>query len=167
MPEQPPIAIHTSTNTAVFDRLAFMMAASDPWKTLGMETAACRTGFDGPGKEIDIAWSVGEPVGLAILQLAGSFSGYIQTLFVAEGFRGRGLGKQLLEYCEHRIHHFSPNVFICVSAFNTRALRLYQEQGFMLVGTLTDFLVKGYDELLLRKTLGPKLGYMPRQTDPT
>jgi ribosomal protein S18 acetylase RimI-like enzyme len=165
MPDQP-ITIHTSTDTAVFDRLAQMMAASAPWKTLGMDAAACRAGFDGPGKEIVIAGSAGEPMGLAILQLAGSFSGYIQTLFVAEGFRGRGLGKQLLDHCERRIHQFSPNVFICVSGFNTRALRLYEEQGFIHVGTLIDFLVKGHDELLLRKTLGPKIGYTPPQTDP-
>jgi len=40
-----------------------------------------------------------------------------------------------------------------------RALRLYEEVGYALVGTLKDFLVPGFDELLLRKTTGPRQGY--------
>jgi muramoyltetrapeptide carboxypeptidase LdcA involved in peptidoglycan recycling len=74
-------------------------------------------------------------------------------------FRGGGQGRQLLAYCEGHIIKTSPNIFICVSSFNTRALRLYQEVGFTFIGTLKDFLAPGFDELLLRKTIGPKLGY--------
>jgi ribosomal-protein-alanine N-acetyltransferase len=136
-----------------------MMAASDPWKNVGMDLATCRAGFDGPNKEVFVVERKGEAAGFAILQVGGSFNGYIQTLFVSEGCRGCGLGKELLEFCEDYIHQTSHNVFICVSAFNGRALRLYQEVGFTLVGTLTDFLAPGFDELLLRKTIGPRLGY--------
>jgi ribosomal protein S18 acetylase RimI-like enzyme len=67
------------------------------------------------------------------------------------------LGKQLLAFCEQRILQHSPNVFICVSTFNTRALRLYEMSGFTPVGKLTDFVKPGYDEWLLRKTVGPTL----------
>jgi [ribosomal protein S18]-alanine N-acetyltransferase len=136
-----------------------MMAANDPWKTLGLDQAACRTGFDGPCKEVFIAHRKDEPAGFAIVQTGGTFNGYIQTLFVREPYRSDGLGRQLLAYCEGLIIKTSPNIFICVSSFNTRALRLYQEAGYSLVGTLNNFLVPGYDELLLRKTIGPKIGY--------
>jgi ribosomal protein S18 acetylase RimI-like enzyme len=141
--------------------MAELMAASDPWVTLEMDGTACRASFQGQSKEVFVACWKGEPVGLAILQVCGSFNGYIQTLFVPEAFRGRGFGKRLLEFCEDRIHRVSPNVFICVSTFNTRALSLYQELGFAVVGVLKDFLKPGFDEWLLRKTIGPKLGYRP------
>jgi [ribosomal protein S18]-alanine N-acetyltransferase len=154
-----PYTIRPSTDPEIFDRFAAMMAASDPWKTLGMDAADCRAGFEGAAKLVLIACSRDEPAGVAIVQVGGTFNGYVQTLFVAEAFRGGGLGKQLLAYCEGHIIKTSPNIFICVSAFNTRALRLYQEAGYTLVGTLKDFLVPGFDELLLRKTTGPKLGY--------
>lgn len=161
MTDHESITICAVTDTALFDSLAATMAGSDPWRTLGMDTAACRSGFDGPSKEVHVAFWEGVPAGFAILQTGGSFNGYIQTLFVAPPFQGRGLGKQLLEYGEQYIRQTSPNVFICVSAFNTRALRLYESVGFTLVGTLKDFLVAGHDELLLRKSIGPKLGYTP------
>lgn len=154
-------AIRKISDPDLFDLFAQWMAASDPWKTLGISTAACRGAFEGPCKEIFVAFYDGEPAGFAVLQLAGAFNGYIQTLFVDEPYRSQGLGRQMLEFCENRIHEGSPNVFICVSHFNTRALSLYQSLGFTLVGTLKDFLMPGYDELLLRKSIGPRIGYTP------
>ena len=154
-----PYTIRPGTDPANYDLFAAMMAASDPWKTLGMDAADCRAGFDGPFKEIFVANRKDEPAGLAIVQVGGTFNGYIQTLFVLPPYRSHGLGKQLLAYCEGHIVKTSPNIFICVSSFNTRALRLYQETGYTLVGTLNNFLAPGYDELLLRKTIGPKIGY--------
>ena len=148
-----------TTDAGLFDAFSVRMAAADPWKTLGMDAAACRAGFDGPCKEVYVARSNGEPAGLAILQVCGSFDGYIQILFVAEAFRDRGLGRRLLAFCEERIFRHSPNVFICVSGFNSRALRMYQAAGYTVVGTLNDFINIGFDELLLRKTVGPRIGY--------
>jgi ribosomal-protein-alanine N-acetyltransferase len=156
-----PFTIQQTTDPMVFDTMSEMMAASDPWKTLGMDRVACRAAFDGKCKDVFVAFWKGESAGLAILQVCGSFNGYIQVLFVAEVFRGGGFGKRLLEFCEDRIHRTSPNVFICVSTFNTRALSLYQAAGFGVVGVLKDFLKPGFDEWLLRKTIGSKLGYVP------
>jgi ribosomal protein S18 acetylase RimI-like enzyme len=34
-------------------------------------------------------------------------------------------------------------------------MRLYERLGYQLVGTLTDYLIEGRDELLYRKSLGP------------
>jgi len=44
---------------------------------------------------------------------------------------------------------------MCVSDFNTGARRLYERLGYRLVGELTDYIVAGRSELLLRKTGGP------------
>ena len=70
-----------------------------------------------------------------------------------------GLGKILLRYCDERVHKFSPNLFICVSSFNSGAIKLYYEFGFKIVGELDDFVKEGFTELLLRKTIGPRVGY--------
>lgn len=44
---------------------------------------------------------------------------------------------------------------MCVSDFNHGARRLYGRLGYRLVGELTDYVVAGRSELLLRKTVGP------------
>ena len=58
-------------------------------------------------------------------------------------------------FAETRIFSRHPNVFLCVSAFNAGARRLYERLGYATVGELTDFLAAGQSEILLRKSLGP------------
>ncbi|MCI0523138.1 MAG: GNAT family N-acetyltransferase [Bacteroidales bacterium] len=142
-----------------FKVCALMMSATDPWITLGMDYEICLTAFEGSFREVHIVSDNGEIAGFAILQLSGSFSGYIQTICVSEGYRGKGVGTALLSYCEERILKISPNIFICVSSFNTRARKLYESFGFRLVGKLDNFLKEGFSELLLRKSVGPRVGY--------
>jgi ribosomal protein S18 acetylase RimI-like enzyme len=153
--------INQITDPSEFDQCASMMVKSDPWITLGMDLARCRTAFDGECKEVYVLKEGDAIAGFAILQVCGSFRGYIQTLYVDATWRSQGLGTRLLEFCEQRILKISPNIFICVSSFNTSALKLYERFGFKLVGELRDFVKTGYSELLLRKTFGPLVGYQP------
>jgi ribosomal protein S18 acetylase RimI-like enzyme len=85
--------------------------------------------------------------------------GYIQTVCIDPARRGRGLGSKLVEFAEERILRVSPNVFMCVSSFNQGARRLYERLGYTVVGELTDYIVRGHSELLLRKTVGPLTGF--------
>jgi ribosomal-protein-alanine N-acetyltransferase len=144
---------------------ALMMTKTDPWITLGMNYDQCIKAFEGLCKEIYIMRSENEIAGFAILQVCGTFSGYIQTICINEAFRGRGLGTKLLLFCEERILEFSPNIFICVSSFNKRAMKLYYEFGFKLVGELDNFVKDGLSELLLRKTVGPRVGYKSQKNN--
>ena len=153
------INITTASDQEQIGRFATMMSVSDPWNMLGMDYQQCRLSFDGPCREVYSVSYNSDEAGFVILQTCGSFKGYIQTLFVKEEFRSRGLGKKLLEFSEQRILAISPNVFICVSAFNEGAIKLYYRFGFKLVGELTDFVKMGFTELLLRKTVGPISGY--------
>ncbi len=138
---------------------AQMMAASDPWITIGMDITRCLQAFEGDYREVYLIKNEQEILGFMILQVKGSFKGYIQTLFIAEKHRGKKLGTLLLAFAEKQVLAYSPNIFICVSAFNTNAIRLYTRYGFEQVGILKNFVAAGYDELLLRKTAGPILGY--------
>jgi ribosomal-protein-alanine N-acetyltransferase len=151
--------IRQTTDSKEFKICAHMMSATDPWITLQMDYGQCLKAFDGEYKEIYVIVYENNIAGFVILQVAGTFSGYIQTICIDEAFRGKGLGKLLLRYCEKRVLKFSPNLFICVSSFNKGATKLYFEFGFKLVGELENFVKEGFTELLLRKTVGPRVGY--------
>lgn len=137
------------------------MAQSEPWITL-------RRGYDDalklltdPAKEVYVAVAGGEVAGFIILHLHGPFSGYLQTIAVAPEWRNRGLGRKLIAFAEERIFRETPNVFLCVSSFNTAAQRLYLRLGYERVGELKDYIVQGHSEILMRKTLAPLAGFKP------
>jgi [ribosomal protein S18]-alanine N-acetyltransferase len=159
----PGYNIYLTTEPGQIQAAARMMTETDPWITLGISYEDCLKAFEGPCKEIYILTAEGQQmVGFVILQVCGSFKGYIQTLCVDPLYRGRGLGTELLRFCEKHILKFSPNIFICVSAFNQRALELYLDFGFKQVGELENFVKEGYTEFLLRKTVGAISGYIPQ-----
>ncbi len=143
------------TTPAQADSCALMMSSSEPWKTLGRSYDACLARMRDETKERYAA--VGEdgaPDGFIIVNMQGPFPGYIQTVCVAPEERGRGLGARLVAFAEERIFRESPNVFLCVSSFNPGARRLYERLRYGVVGELTDYLVKGHSEILMRKTVG-------------
>jgi ribosomal-protein-alanine N-acetyltransferase len=158
MPKEK-FAINLTTDRQIIAVCALMMSKTDPWITLGMNYDQCLKAFDGSCKEIYVLEIEHETAGFVIIQICGTFSGYIQTICMGEAYRGKGLGTKLLQFCEDRILKFSPNVFICVSSFNKGAINLYYEFGFKLVGELDNFVKEGFSELLLRKTVGPRVGY--------
>jgi [ribosomal protein S18]-alanine N-acetyltransferase len=153
--------IHQTTVGKDIQYCASLLLDTDPWKKLGYDPGRCMSAFEGPCKEVWVLKIAGNIKGFAVLQVCGSFKGYIQTICIHNDFRGQGLGTILLKFCETRILEYSPNIFICVSAFNTGALKLYQGAGFKIVGVLEDFIKKGYNEILLRKTIAPLDGYTP------
>jgi ribosomal protein S18 acetylase RimI-like enzyme len=160
MIQKEKLLIRLTTDPEDFAKCALMMSETDPWITLEMNYDQCLKAFEGECKEIYVIESENVIAGFVILQTAGTFAGYIQTICIDKAFRGNGLGKKLLKFCEDRILKFSPNVFICVSSFNKGATKLYYEFGFKLIGELENFVKNGFSELLLRKTVGPRVGYL-------
>ncbi len=137
------------------DACARMMAASDPWITLGRDYQASLRIIEDPSREVYIAEDDAGLAGFLVLCMVGAFVGYIQTVFAAPDHRGKGIGSRLVAFAEDRIFSESPNAFLCVSSFNPDARRLYERLGYEYVGELTDYLVSGHSELLFRKTRGP------------
>jgi len=161
-PHDNPFNIELATSLADFTACAGMMAATDPWITLGIGYEDCLKAFAGSFREVFVMKSETEIIGFVIIQPQGTFKGYIQTLAINKKYRGKGFGTQMLRFCENRILTYSPNIFICVSSFNKGAIQLYKKFGFELLGELKDFIKPGFDELLLRKTVGPVAGYQPK-----
>jgi ribosomal-protein-alanine N-acetyltransferase len=162
MVRKDDITISLTADSGDFSECAAMMCTSDPWITLKMNYDLCHMAFEGTCKEIYVLRVQNEIAGFVIIQTGGTFSGYIQTICISEKYRGQSLGTKLLQFCEDRILKFSPNVFICVSSFNKGAIKLYYEFGFKLIGKLDNFVREGFDELLLRKTVGPRVGYQAK-----
>ncbi len=134
---------------------AALMVVSDPWRTLGQDFDALLRTVRLPGRERYVAHVDGRFAGFLLLNLQGTFAGYIQTVALAPEFRSQGHGEKLIGFAEQRILRDHQNVFLCVSSFNQDARRFYARLGYQEVGELTDFLVQGHSEFLMRKTIGP------------
>jgi len=134
---------------------AHMMANSEPWLTLGRSFEASLRIIRDPSREVYVAHDEHGVTGFLVLCMTGALVGYIQTVCVDDRVRGQGLGSTLLEFAERRILRVSPNIFMCVSSFNQGARRLYERLGYNVIGELTDYIVEGHSEILLRKTVGP------------
>jgi [ribosomal protein S18]-alanine N-acetyltransferase len=150
-----PLTILPLDSDADRERCARLMSSSEPWVTLGRTYESSLEILSNPSREIYVARVGDELAGFLILLMQGAFVGYIQTVCVAPEHRSRGVGRRLIAFAEERIFRESPNVFLCVSSFNTEAKRLYLSLGYELIGELKDYLVRGHSELLMRKTRGP------------
>ena len=155
MADAPATVIRPLETREEAEACARMMAGTEPWITLRRDCDACLRVMLDATRERYVAYRGDRLAGLLILNLKGGFVGYIQTVCAAPEFRGTGLGTALVRFAEERIFREFTNVFICVSDFNHGARRLYERLGFRLVGELTDYVVAGHSELLLRKTRGP------------
>lgn len=160
------IQIRLIQNSSETEICARMMANTDPWITLGRDYAACLQNILHPDKEVYVAVGEGdgtdEIAGLLVLNMHGAFVGYLQSICVAPQWQNRGVGTRLIAFAEERIFRDVPNVFLCVSSFNPDARRLYARLGYEVIGEIKDFMMAGYSEFLLRKTLGPTAGYLGR-----
>jgi len=136
---------------------ARLLAASEPWTTLGMSGEHLLETMNDPLHEVFAARIDGEIVGTMVVQTRGAFTGYLKSIAVKPELRGRLLGKWMMSYLEERIFATSPNLFLCVSSFNARAHNFYLKLGYEQIGVLTNYLVEGHHEILMRKTSGPIL----------
>jgi ribosomal-protein-alanine N-acetyltransferase len=149
------LAIRPLETAGEAEACARMLAGTEPWITLRRNYDACLRVVLDETRERYAAYDGDRLAGLLILNLKGAFVGYIQTVCAAPEYRGKGVGTALVAFAEERIFRDHRNVFICVSDFNAGARRLYERLGYRLVGELTDYVVAGHAELLLRKTRGP------------
>jgi len=149
------LAIRALGSREEAEACARMMAGTEPWITLRRDYEACLRVMLDETRERYVAYRGDRLAGFLVLNLRGALVGYIQTVCAAPEFRGTGVGTALVAFAEERVFREFRNVFMCVSDFNHGARRLYERLGYRLVGELTDYIVAGRSELLLRKTVGP------------
>lgn len=140
------------------------MCSTEPWITLQLTFDKAMQISTDLVLERYVAMQGDDRAGFILINTGAQFPGYIKILCVSPGFRGKGVGRKLMQFAEDRIFRDFPNMFLCVSSFNTGAQRFYKSLGFHVVGELTDYLVEGHSEILLRKTIGPRSTFKPAGT---
>ncbi len=138
-------------NEAELTFCADLMLQSEPWSTYRFTFKQCIGVLQGDKKQVYIAVYENQNVGFVAFHFQGLLRGYIQTLCIKSDFTSKGIGTFLLEFCEKKILKKFPNVFLCVSSFNTQAQKLYYRLGYKKIGELKDHVVEGYDEFILQK----------------
>ncbi len=151
----PDLDVEPLADAADARECARMMASSEPWITLQRTADALVPVISDPVKDVHLVRDADGIAAFVILDLRGLTNGYVQTICVRDDRRGGGLGAALLGWSEIYIQQQSPNVFLCVSSFNAGAQRFYARLGYERVGVLREYVVNGYDEILMRKTIGP------------
>lgn len=133
---------------------ARVMAGSEPWTTLGRGLEACRAVCGRPELELRVARRRQEALGFVLVHPRGvAGSPYVASIAVAPAARGEGIGRQLLRHVEERFRPEARHLFLCVSSFNDGARRLYEREGFDVVGVLEDYVIDGASEVLMHKWL--------------
>jgi ribosomal protein S18 acetylase RimI-like enzyme len=133
---------------------ARVMAASDPWLTLGRGLEDCRARCLDPACVLLVARHGARNCAFALLHPRGvAGSPYLASFAVEPAWRSRGVGAVLLAACERHFAASSRHFFLCVSSFNQRARAFYERHGYRQVGEFADYVVEGASELLLYKRL--------------
>ncbi len=152
--KKPTINIKPVDTEQEIYECARFMSETAPWKTLKISTEQIEKTLQDSFYESYIAYVESEIAGIAVIQMKGVCTGYLKSIAVKKEFRKNKIGSLLMDYIEKRIFSTHPNVFLCVSSFNEAAKRFYIKRGYDEIGTIKDYLVKGYDEILMRKTIG-------------
>lgn len=77
---------------------------------------------------------------------------WIATIGVLPEYRGRGIGRTLLEACERRLN--VPRLRLNVRISNQVAIQLYQTSGYERAGLWPAYYQDGEDALIMEKLLG-------------
>ena len=135
--------------------LAGRVVAMDPWRRLGFTQGEVHYRSSHP--ECDsrhlVILNEGEPAGLICLKHPWLYGVYIGLFAVLPEVQGKGIGSRALEFIENEYREEVKNIWLLVSDFNETAKAFYQAKGFTVIGNIEDFLVKGEDEVLLRKVI--------------
>jgi ribosomal-protein-alanine N-acetyltransferase len=153
------LTIRPIATTEEIEACARLLSESEPWITLRQDYTRTLRTMSNAARERYVAMDGGQLAGLLILNLSGVLVGYLQTICVAPDYRGRGIGADIMRFAEDRIFRDHPHVFLFASSFNPDALRFYERLGYSRIGEIPNFLVNGHAEILLRKTVGPTVGY--------
>ena len=136
---------------------AEIMSKLDPWITLGVSFDQMIQTLKDNINEVYAVFIKDEIVGIIIIQTRGAFSGYLKSIALKTEWRNKGFGKVMMNFFEEKAFSNGNNAFLCVSSFNKKAQKFYLNLGYRIIGELKDYVVEGYDEILMRKQRSDEL----------
>jgi ribosomal protein S18 acetylase RimI-like enzyme len=147
-----------SVDEGIILRCAQLMMSSTPWSKLSFTLEECLESLL-PNQSIRVfAQMAFDEVVAFMAVLPGGFAEepMVEYLCVAEEARGNGLGTAFMEYFEGTLYPDAINYYLLVSDINVGAKRLYERLGYRQVGLLEDFNLPRQQEIIMRKTKGPR-----------
>ncbi len=96
-------------------------------------------------------------VGFLVAQPDVLVGEYLKLIVVDANYRSHGVGSKLIAAFEASGFEKYKNIYLLVSSFNKKAQKLYRKLGYKKVGTLSNLIIAGKHEYLMRKTKGPVL----------
>jgi len=92
-------------------------------------------------------------VGFAWYLPKGAFHSfpYLHIIAVNEAYRGKGIGKTLMEFMETLAFANADKIFLVVADFNPEARCFYVKAGYKQVGEIPDLYRPGITEYLMMK----------------
>ena len=95
----------------------------------------------------------GKCLGFIWFILNGAFHSfpYLHIIAVKKEFRGKGIGKKLLNFFEEAVFTEHSKAFLVVADFNPGAKRLYESLGYQQVGVIPGLYKEGVSEQLMMK----------------
>lgn len=138
---------------------ARITSESEPWKFLEISYNDSLKTLSNKNYETYLLCEHDNVCGFVTIEMEGVLSGYIKRIAIKDELRNRNYGRMLMNFAEKRIFAEKPNVFLCVSSFNKKAIAFYKKLGYKQTGVLKNFLIKGHSEYILRKTIAPLLEF--------
>lgn len=105
-------------------------------------------------KEIDVAIDKnGNCLGFIWYERYGAFGihTYLHIIAVKESYRGKGIGRNLIDQFEKATFKKDSMIFLMVADFNEKAKKLYESIGYEEVGEIPGFYRKDVNEHLMMK----------------
>jgi len=137
-------------------RVGQVLTTMDPWQHLGFGAQVLTDYLNRHDSALDRHAIIqhGHLVGAIAVRSPWLRGPYLELLAVFPQTQGKGIGSKALNWAfEHARTSKAVNFWACVSAFNLAARGFYAHMGFTETTELTDLVVSGENEILLRKIL--------------
>jgi ribosomal protein S18 acetylase RimI-like enzyme len=137
------------------DLLGAAFAAMDPWAAYGIP-AARLAAFFAAEEEACSRRAIrldGALAGAVVVRCPWLHGPYLQFLGLLPGRQQHGVGAAVLAWIADEAPAGARNLWLCVSAINTRARAFYERHGYELAAELPALAADHMDELLLRRRL--------------
>lgn len=130
------------------------LALSEPWATLKISATSLANYLmrDDPALHRYAVTVNGELAGVICIRSPWLRGPYIELLGLFPNARGKGIGKQVMNWAESEARRESKNLWVVASSFNQQALSFYESFGFTRIGAIPGLVSPEHDEILLRKS---------------
>ena len=137
------------------DVLGRAFAAIDPWAAYG-RTPSQLAAFFAAEEEACSRRAIrqdGSLAGFVAVRSPWLLGPYLHFLGLMPGFEGHGTGAAVLAWMAREAPAGARNLWLCVSAINTRACAFYLRHGYEVAAELPALAADHMDELLLRRRM--------------